>query len=362
MVFHLVVALTLPFLGPGAALASDLASLDRGVDKAAKGLTAGLERVKGKVCVLDFISLSGDKVVASDFGHLVAEKLSAKLVERKGKKDVYEIVDRLQLVRIMDDTERWGGDLDRVNKLMAEAGMDYLVSGTYNIVNEQVSVTAKLIAADSGKILGSAEFAMKLDPGLDPLFASRQGTQAKKAPSDDGKADRLRMDLALVYMGKDGKLRVVHEGMSLTSRHYYGVYVRPDEDCYLYVYQVDSQGTVARLFPNPAFHTGSNLLKGGEERWVPNDAELFELDEVKGQETIYFVASRRELARLSNMAESGKDQFEKTFKALGLMGVKGTAAYEVRRVRPIKGTPAELAVLNLASDKDHFSSISFNHQ
>lgn len=172
----------------------------------------------------------------------------------------------------------------------------------------------------------------------------------------------LSMEAALVYKGKGGALPPVRDGMALTSLDQYGLYLRADQDCYVYVYQVDSRGSVARLFPNDDFHTGDNLLKAGEERWVPNDAEFFELDENKGTETIYVAASLRPLPGLEDKMLARASDLQQKFKTLSLMGVKGTARSEARRTRPLKGKSEKILMDQLKAARNFYYSISFEHR
>jgi hypothetical protein len=185
---------------------------------------------------------------------------------------------------------------------------------------------------------------------------------ASRAGAKSGPGKTTAVEAALVYRGEDGRLRQVHEGMTLTSKHLYGLYLRPAQDCYAYIYQVDSQGTVARLFPNADFHTGGNFLREGEERWVPNDTRLFELDETNGTETIYIVASRRDLPALAGEMAQHKDDLQKQFKTLRLMSVKGAVVAAARRTRPLKGNPEDILTEQFKAAGNFYYKISFEHQ
>lgn len=175
-------------------------------------------------------------------------------------------------------------------------------------------------------------------------------------------AAKLSLEAALLYRGSDHALHPVKPGMTLTSLSNYALYLRAEQDCHAYVYQVDARGVVDRLFPNDAFHTGDNLLKAGEERWVPNDAELFVLDENKGTETLYVAASRKPLPDLYAGSFAAASDLQAKLKTLKLMGVKGTARADVRRARPLKGKAEDVLPQKLKAAGDFFHSISFEHR
>jgi hypothetical protein len=356
---------------PSARAAEDAAkSLDKGVAHVVKDLWPQLRNLKGKICVLDFIRPAGTETRRTEFGQLLAEKISSQLVKRRNEdgKARFEVGDRLHLVRIMDDLGLWGADEDqKMDKLRESAAADYLVTGVYSLLDEKVTVTAKLLDVQ-GKLLASGEFTMTAGADFDRL------EDPAKEPAEDKPGKGLDVDAALVYVGSDRKLRMVHPGMTLTSEHLYGVYLRPVEDCFAYVFQVDSTGQVQMIFPNSDFHTGGNRLDAGEDRWVPNDQELYQLDEHQGTETIYVAASRQPLRELEEMAgktsEKGdmsgsKDQLLDRFHSVGLMGARSVKSVAVQRLRPLKDKPADFLLNRVAADAAHkgfYWAISFEHR
>ena len=90
---------------------------------------------------------------------------------------------------------------------------------------------------------------------------------------------------------------------SLSSKDDYALRVRPPRDGWLYIFQIDSRGRLAQLFPSARYGTAQNPVKAGVEYWIPADNLWYYLDETEGVETIYvaFSSSRRdqweELAR-----------------------------------------------------------------
>ena len=76
----------------------------------------------------------------------------------------------------------------------------------------------------------------------------------------------------------------------ISSEHGFRLEFTPSDNCYLYVYHIDSHKNVTQLFPNPEASEEGNPLQGGRTYGIPND--YFILDRNTGLETIFFVASR----------------------------------------------------------------------
>lgn len=340
-------ALAALLCGPAAYAAQNTsAAVDDGVKKVVDALWPKVRVLEGRICVQDFIQPSAPDAGGAPFGRLLAEKVLLQLVKRrdKDKKAKFEIDDRLHMESI-----------------------NYLVTGVYSQLDERVTITAKLINVSNGSLLASDEFSMKAGAEFDRLALP----PAKQTGAVKG---RLAVDAAVVYAGLDTRLRLVHPGMTLTSDHLYGVYLRPAEDCFAYVFQADSAGQVQLIFPNSHFHTDGNRLSAREERWVPNDQELYELDENKGIETIYVVASREPLPELEEPVgtapdkaaqSAAQDQLLARFHKVGLMGVTGVRTVEVKRVKPLKDKAPDFLLNRLAADAAHkgfYWTISFEHQ
>ncbi len=81
---------------------------------------------------------------------------------------------------------------------------------------------------------------------------------------------KLSLDIGLYYEDETGKLQYLNEGHVLHSGEAYTLYVRPSDNCNLYIYQVDDLGRSYRLFPNAEYFTGENPVKAGEDYWIPN--------------------------------------------------------------------------------------------
>lgn len=97
--------------------------------------------------------------------------------------------------------------------------------------------------------------------------------------------------------GLSGELK---EGDSLTSEDYYYLSVNPEHKLYLYIAQIDTAGAICRMFPNADFSTKSNPLPSGMEYRFP-EKEYFYLDENKGRESIYVIASDSTIEKVEDI-------------------------------------------------------------
>lgn len=99
------------------------------------------------------------------------------------------------------------------------------------------------------------------------------------------------------HSARDGKWEsfILKEGQPLSSGDQYRVVFQPDQDCYIYLVNMDAAGNVYGLYP-PAGQP--SLTSGGRVCEAPGGTEWFTLDQTVGEETLYLVAARRPLAEL----------------------------------------------------------------
>jgi hypothetical protein len=67
--------------------------------------------------------------------------------------------------------------------------------------------------------------------------------------------------------------------------------VTPRSDCYLYAVSVDATGWAQPLFPFGLVQ-GTNPVRAGQRYEIPENNEWFYLDEYRGIETLFLIASR----------------------------------------------------------------------
>lgn len=317
-----------------------------------KALRPSLEDKSGKVGVLAFTPLV-DGAPDAPFGPLVQEQVARELVERR-KKAVYTVLERSEIFKLMEDSRVYGKDEDLFDKLREKGGLDYMVSGTYALAGDEITITASVIETKTGIVLAYANATFRAGKALAALVEPPKAAEKVLPP--------LSVETALVYLGTDGKLRPVREGTALTAQDNYALYLTPGQDCHVYVYQADSAGNVVRLFPNPDFGTGANPLLARRAYWLPNDKDYFFLDEKKGKETIYVVAARKARPELEALVTARREGFEEKVGALKLMGAGGRREIRVAKTPPLKGASADLLTRGLAADGDFLYTVSFAHQ
>jgi len=105
--------------------------------------------------------------------------------------------------------------------------------------------------------------------------------------------------------GGTGKPAAFSNRATLRSGDYYKIIVKPDEDCYLYVFQADSSGQFYQLFPVGQFKgvtiNSTNPLQRCITRTIPADDKSFVLDRKTGTERICIAASRTRNRELENL-------------------------------------------------------------
>jgi hypothetical protein len=78
---------------------------------------------------------------------------------------------------------------------------------------------------------------------------------------------------------------------------------RPHTDGYVYVVAIDGSGWAQGIFPPPTSPL-ANPVKAGQEYTLPEGKNWFSLDQYKGIETIFFVASQEKRADLEGILQS----------------------------------------------------------
>lgn len=122
--------------------------------------------------------------------------------------------------------------------------------------------------------------------------ASPDFLQLTPAPS----TDFLYFKINYVYrpQGK-GEFKVLKDGSTLQSGDHYKIIFTPNQDCYVYIFQVDSANMIYSLFPMEQFGkltlNNVNPIKAGYTYYIPAEEKSFVLDDQTGTERIYFLAS-----------------------------------------------------------------------
>jgi len=133
---------------------------------------------------------------------------------------------------------------------------------------------------------------------------------------------KISLDLGIYYEDENGKLQYLTEGSVLHSGDAYAIYVKPSDDCYVYVYQVDDIGKSYKLFPNDNFNTGYNPLLAGQDYWIPNTDQFLVLDETTGKEKFYIFASLQKINDLEGSLTLEEKDFGRVLKTMGVGGLR----------------------------------------
>jgi hypothetical protein len=115
----------------------------------------------------------------------------------------------------------------------------------------------------------------------------------------------------------------LYAGATLKSGDQFRINFMTDGDGYVYVVNFDSQGKASIIFPHP--EAGSNNeVKTGQTYEIPSSpAHWYYLDESKGQETLYIVASPFPIPNLDSLVsdlKQGKDVPQSSLKTARLRG------------------------------------------
>ena len=142
---------------------------------------------------------------------------------------------------------------------------------------------------------------MKLVVVLAVVACGPSGPVATAPP----KPDPVQIDLTM-------RVRAEHEGKkfgvapvdTLKTGDFVEMYVDLSTPAYLYVVQFFPDGTSAVLFPDH----GDHLVPQGNEIRIPDAAQSFQLDENRGEENVYVVASREPIGRVDAAVAADIDE------------------------------------------------------
>ncbi len=118
---------------------------------------------------------------------------------------------------------------------------------------------------------------------------------------------------------------VVGPGATLKSGDSLRIFFETNQDCYVYILMYDSTGHASRVFPDPRISL-DNHVKAQAEYHVPTGDDWFWLDNNLGQETIYVVASKEPMTKLTALLA----QMESTASGPDQVAMAARVAGEVR--------------------------------
>jgi TolB-like protein len=157
------------------------------------------------VTTADFTDLNGN---GSNLGLFLADEFATDLVMMNSN---FSVVDRANFKRIMEENKfELSGlvDPDTVKKLGKIAGVDAIIIGTVAPFNNKLRLTIKILATETGRIVGAARVDITKTGGIDRLTTETTGSDAVSAkPSADASNARTSNEsaesaLKVVGLGK----------------------------------------------------------------------------------------------------------------------------------------------------------------
>lgn len=128
----------------------------------------------------------------------------------------------------------------------------------------------------------------------------------------------LSIEIAYSYRPIDQlNFRSLLNGGVLRSGDYYQIRFTPNQNSYIYIFQIDSGGGVYRLFPFDSNNLSqaaviTNPVQAGVTYFIPAQDEAFQLDDQVGQEQIHVLAFQERNVSLENqymaLAEARRSQ------------------------------------------------------
>ena len=112
----------------------------------------------------------------------------------------------------------------------------------------------------------------------------------------------MRNGAAVMVPIKDGDVLKDGRGNAKAGDKF-RIMFRPQTDGYVYVVAIDGSGWAQGIFPAPTSPL-ANPVKAGQEYTLPEGNNWFSLDQYKGIETIFFVASQEKRADLEEILQS----------------------------------------------------------
>jgi hypothetical protein len=130
-----------------------------------------------------------------------------------------------------------------------------------------------------------------------------------RGPEPQVANDPLCFQVSYVYRhGGKGPPKPLNEGEVLYSGDYYKIQFTPQEDSYVYIFQIDSSQAISRLFPMASFKgvavNHQNPVRAGATYTLPAKDKSFQLDNQRGKETLYFMAFRQPNQDLENQYDA----------------------------------------------------------
>lgn len=137
------------------------------------------------------------------------------------------------------------------------------------------------------------------------LVAAKKGPKGTAGTAHD---NEKKLGFSVSYSKYDPdtkKISELQENDHLEKDDRYKITIKSNKDVYVYVYQIDSEGKLFNLLKLAGKHHEHFPLKSGEKLFLPSKDASYRLDDAKGVESIFVVAT-----------EEADSTIEKTYSAL----------------------------------------------
>ncbi|NLJ49972.1 MAG: OmpA family protein [Candidatus Atribacteria bacterium] len=251
---------------------------------------------------------------------------------------------------------------DEYNQVLSEkraqSVVEYLIQN-FNIKRERLK--AKGYGESDPLVVGENEAAWEKNRRVEIKKLGR-------TPESGGIASgSLSLDLDFIFVKNEWR-GSMYEGMILTEDDYYQVYFKPYQNCYVYIYQIDSAGTIDKLFPNSRFSSQGNPVVAGREYWIPGDVKdklFFYLGGQSGEEKIYVLTSKEKAqdieASFSAIATEPIQSAEKADELIGKIALRSAKGVRTTKPKNLEKPPV-LPPEMVTDTKDFFVIFTFQHE
>ena len=103
----------------------------------------------------------------------------------------------------------------------------------------------------------------------------------------------------------------MEEKLTLDAEDNYRLFVQPNLELYVYIFQLSVSGKMTKLFPDDIYSYQKNPLKSGQVYYIPSEPNWLYVTGKMGEESIYIIASEKpisELERLYDQYESARNK------------------------------------------------------
>lgn len=147
------------------------------------------------------------------------------------------------------------------------------------------------------------------DGNYQPYFSNRADKGEKLTASFAILEDTLTIEFGYTYLPQDTHTRLAsnNANATLTDLDPYHLVFRTTEECFVYVFQHTSNGSLVSLFPGEKYSSQTNPVFAGNYR-LPESNRWIYLDNHPGTEEIFLVSSRWRHKKLELLLKQHADE------------------------------------------------------